>query len=237
MLWAAASTARRKSAPRPDRRSSYQFTAWDNSSSASGSNLTERLTSRRGRSRFAAEPRPKARHETHRSGLGWNVARFRPPTSDRLPPGNQTRDHRNSQGVRQQARRDRRQRVPTPRSAGFVRHCQSAHRNAAPTKSTSRTGQRHACTESKRTGQPRRQSVPDSQQFRPGGSNRRTTPAFQDQAKRPIPRPLNHLDQGEPNPEIMQCPSTPTRRPTSHDMWVILGPVLCLAAGLMVGGS
>lgn len=56
--------------------------------------LTGRLTSRRGRSRFAAEPHPTARQETHRSGLGWNVARSRPPTSDRLPPGNRTWVHR-----------------------------------------------------------------------------------------------------------------------------------------------
>ena len=62
------------------------------SGGASDSNLIERLTSRRGRSRCAAEPRPKARQKTHRSGLGWNVARSRPPTSDRLPPGNQTRE-------------------------------------------------------------------------------------------------------------------------------------------------
>ena len=36
---------------------------------------------------------------------------------------------------------------------------------------------------------------------------------------------------------IMGYPITGPTSNTSHDMWVILGPVLCLAAGLMVGGS
>ena len=36
---------------------------------------------------------------------------------------------------------------------------------------------------------------------------------------------------------IMRCPMAGPTSNTSHDMWVILGPVLCLAAGLMVGGS
>ena len=37
--------------------------------------------------------------------------------------------------------------------------------------------------------------------------------------------------------EIMRCPSSPNRRLTSHDMWVSLRAVGCLAGGSIVGGS